>query len=191
MRRSGAAVGGAFRLSTVMGCDPGRRFLEAAPGVRHVARIRALSERLRSPADVDALDRSELLNMRVRVRRVTRQASVFTGPLNAPLIEVAGGACRERLVKATAPTVNEVHPRGDRSFELEGEGDVTPGAGRAVIIGVQDETEVAATAVTRMTWTGRQHWVCMGLRAHLNFNRGGARDVLAEVDAPRPLSVTL
>ncbi len=74
--------------------------------------------------------------MRVRIRRVTRQASVFAGPLNAPLIEVAGGACRERLVEATAPAVNEVHPRGDRSFELEGEGDMTPGTGRAVVVGV-------------------------------------------------------
>jgi hypothetical protein len=95
MRRSGAALGGAIRLSTVMVGDPRRRCLEAAPGVRRVARSRALGEGLRSPADVDALDRSELLHMRVRVRRVTRQASVFAGPLNAPLIEVAGGACRE------------------------------------------------------------------------------------------------
>lgn len=82
-----------------MVCDPGRRFLEAAPGVRRVARIRALGEGLRSPADVDALDCSELLHMRVWVRRVTRQASVFAGPLNTQFIEVAGGACRERLVE--------------------------------------------------------------------------------------------
>ena len=71
MRRSGAAVGGAIRLSTVRVGDPRRPFLEATPGVRRVARSRALGEGLRSPADVDALDRSEPLDMSVRVLRVT------------------------------------------------------------------------------------------------------------------------
>ncbi len=38
--------------------------------------------------------------------------------------------------------------------------------------------------MTRITRTGRQHRIRMDLRAHLNLDRGGARDVLAEVDAP-------